>query len=126
MSAPKLVIGANGFLGSHVTRQLVAAGHDVRVMVRDGANTIGIDDLTAERFIGDIWDNDTLRAAMTGPKRAVDLFGALFYRDIRDDQIPLLSLATGEAIACLNYLIGLGELRCHTDDQGVLWYEPVA
>ncbi len=67
-----------------------------------------------------------LRAAMTGPKRAVDLFGALFYRDIRDDQIPLLSLATGEAIACLNYLIGLGELRCHTDDQGVLWYEPVA
>jgi len=66
VSAPKLVIGANGFLGSHVTRQLVAAGHDVRVMVRDGANTIGIDDLTAERFVGDIWDNDTLRAAMTG------------------------------------------------------------
>lgn len=66
MSAPKLVIGANGFLGSHVTRQLVAAGHDVRVMVRDGANTEGIDDLTVERFIGDIWDNDTLRSAMTG------------------------------------------------------------
>ena len=62
----KLVIGANGFLGSHVTRQLVAAGHDVRVMVREGANTIGIDDLSTERFIGDIWDNDTLRAAMTG------------------------------------------------------------
>jgi len=62
----KLVIGANGFLGSHVTRQLVAAGHDVRVMVREGANTIGIDDLATERFIGDIWDNDTLRAAMTG------------------------------------------------------------
>ncbi len=28
----KLVIGASGFLGSHVTRQLVAAGEDVRVM----------------------------------------------------------------------------------------------
>ena len=66
MSAPKLVIGANGFLGSHVTRQLVAAGHDVQVMVRDGANTVGIDDLDTERFVGDIWDNDTLRAAMTG------------------------------------------------------------
>jgi len=62
----KLVIGANGFLGSHVTRRLVAAGHDVRVMVREGATTIGIDDLATERFIGDIWDNDTLRAAMTG------------------------------------------------------------
>jgi len=62
----KLVIGANGFLGSHVTRQLVAAGHDVRVMVREGANTIGIDDLDTERFVGDIWNNDTLTAAMTG------------------------------------------------------------
>ena len=66
MSSPKLVIGANGFLGSHVTRQLVAAGHDGRVMVRDGANTVGIDDLATERFVGDIWDNDTLRSAMTG------------------------------------------------------------
>jgi len=66
VSSPKLVIGANGFLGSHVTRQLVAAGHDVRVMVRDGANTVGIDVLATERFVGDIWDNDTLRSAMTG------------------------------------------------------------
>ena len=61
-----LVIGANGYLGSHVTRQLVAAGEPVRVMVREGATTVGIDDLDTERFIGDIWDNDTLRAAMTG------------------------------------------------------------
>lgn len=61
-----LVIGANGYLGSHVTRQLVGDGQDVRVMVRDGANTIGIDDLSVTRFVGDIWDNDTLRDAMAG------------------------------------------------------------
>lgn len=61
-----LVIGANGYLGSHVTRQLVEDGQDVRVMVRSGANTIGIDDLEVTRFVGDIWDNDVLRAAMTG------------------------------------------------------------
>ncbi len=67
MSAqPKLVIGANGFLGSHVTRQLVADGHQVRAMVRPNANTIGIDDLSVTRFVGDIWDNDTLRKAMAG------------------------------------------------------------
>lgn len=62
----KLVIGANGFLGSHVTRKLVADGHDVRVMVRPNANTKSIHDLPVERFLGDIWYNDTLRAAMTG------------------------------------------------------------
>ena len=61
-----LVIGANGYLGSHVTRRLVAAGQDVRVMVRPGANTIGIDDLTVTRFLGDIWDDAVLREAMTG------------------------------------------------------------
>jgi len=62
----KLVIGANGYLGSHVTRQLVAAGHEVRVMLRDNAKTIGIDDLNVTRFVGDIFDDDVLREAMTG------------------------------------------------------------
>lgn len=64
--APKLVIGANGFLGSHVTRMLVGDGHQVRAMVRPSANTIGIDDLPVQRFLGDIWDNDTLAEAMAG------------------------------------------------------------
>ena len=62
----KLVIGANGYLGSHVTRQLVEAGHDVRVMVRDGATTIGIDDLKVTRFVGDIWNDAVLCEAMAG------------------------------------------------------------
>jgi dihydroflavonol-4-reductase len=61
-----LVIGGNGYLGSHVVRALVEDGEDVRVMVRSGANTIGIDDLEVQRFVGDIWDDDVLRAAMTG------------------------------------------------------------
>ncbi|GAS99320.1 oxidoreductase [Mycolicibacterium canariasense] len=61
-----LVIGGNGYLGSHVVRCLVEDGEDVRVMVRQGADTIGIDDLEVARFVGDIWDNEVLRAAMTG------------------------------------------------------------
>ncbi|HEX7321659.1 MAG TPA: NAD-dependent epimerase/dehydratase family protein [Mycobacterium sp.] len=63
---PKLVIGANGFLGSHVTRQLVGAGAEVRVMVRDGADTRSIDDLDVTRFHGEVFDSTTLREAMTG------------------------------------------------------------
>jgi dihydroflavonol-4-reductase len=62
----KLVIGANGFLGSHVAHQLVADGHEVRAMVRPNAMTVGIDDLPLTRFHGDIWGNDTLREAMAG------------------------------------------------------------
>jgi nucleoside-diphosphate-sugar epimerase len=63
---PKLVIGANGFLGSHVTRQLVADGAEVRVMVRSTANTRSIDDLQVTRFHGDVFDTDTVREAMDG------------------------------------------------------------
>ena len=61
-----LVIGGNGFLGSHVARQLVAAGEDVRVTVRASANTVAIDDLDVARYVGDIVDLDLMRAAMTG------------------------------------------------------------
>lgn len=67
MSA-QLVIGANGFLGSHVLRQLVARddGREIRAMVRSGANTVGIDDLPVNRFVGDVFDADVLREAMSG------------------------------------------------------------
>jgi dihydroflavonol-4-reductase len=65
-AAPKLVIGANGFLGSHVTRQLVQKGEDVRAMVREGANTTGIDDLAVQRFHGDVFNTEVLREAMAG------------------------------------------------------------
>jgi nucleoside-diphosphate-sugar epimerase len=66
MADKKLVIGASGFLGSHVTRQLVAAGEDVRVMLRRTSSIAGIDDLEVERCYGDVFDDAALRAAMAG------------------------------------------------------------
>ncbi|ORV10721.1 NAD-dependent epimerase/dehydratase family protein [Mycobacterium celatum] len=64
--ATKLVIGASGFLGSHVTRQLVQNGEDVRVMLRKTSSTRGIDDLDVQRCYGDVFDDAALREAMTG------------------------------------------------------------
>jgi dihydroflavonol-4-reductase len=55
--ADKLVIGASGFLGSHVTRQLVERGDNVRVMLRTTSPTRGIDDLPVQRYFGDIFDD---------------------------------------------------------------------
>lgn len=62
----KLVIGASGFLGSHVARQLVHNGDDVRVMLRRTSSTKGIDDLPVERCYGDVFDDAALRDAMVG------------------------------------------------------------
>ena len=62
----KLVIGASGFLGCHVTRKLAHNGDDVRVMLRPTSSTKGIDDLDVERCYGDIFDDAALRTAMVG------------------------------------------------------------
>jgi dihydroflavonol-4-reductase len=62
----KLVIGASGFVGSHVTRQLVERGDAVRVMLRKTSSTKGISDLDVEYCYGDIFDDGALRDAMDG------------------------------------------------------------
>ena len=64
LTSKKLVIGASGFLGSHVTRQLVERGDDVRVMLRKTSSTRGIDDLDVERVYGDVFDDQALQTAM--------------------------------------------------------------
>jgi dihydroflavonol-4-reductase len=60
-----LVMGASGFVGSHVTRQLVEGGDDVRVFLRKSSSTVAIDDLDVERCYGDLRDEQALRAAMS-------------------------------------------------------------
>lgn len=66
MTAEKLVIGASGFLGSHVTRRLVERGEKVRVLIRTTSSTRGIDDLDVQRRYGDIFDAESVRAAVAG------------------------------------------------------------
>lgn len=62
----KLVIGASGFLGSHVVRQLVERGESVRVLLRRTSSTKAIDDLDVDRRYGDIFDDTAVRDALVG------------------------------------------------------------
>jgi dihydroflavonol-4-reductase len=64
-----LVTGAAGFLGSHVTRQLVARNEDVRVLMRPSSNNRAISDLSLEYVTGDLRDAASLERAMKGVKR---------------------------------------------------------
>jgi dihydroflavonol-4-reductase len=43
-----LVTGASGFLGSHVARELVSRGEDVRVLMRPSSTNRAISDLSLE------------------------------------------------------------------------------
>ncbi|MBC5767026.1 MBL fold metallo-hydrolase [Ramlibacter albus] len=64
---------------------------------------------------------DKLRVVLVEPKRVVDVFGALFRRPIAPDNASLLGMATGETVACLNYLIARGEAVREVRD-GVAWF----
>ena len=60
------VTGATGFLGSHVARQLLARGADLRLLVRPTSRLDNIADLPGERVVGDLRDADSLRKGMSG------------------------------------------------------------
>jgi dihydroflavonol-4-reductase len=61
-----LVTGAAGFLGSHIARAVIAAGHSVRLLRRPSADTGLLDGLSAEQVEGDILAPASLAAAVLG------------------------------------------------------------
>ncbi len=67
-----------------------------------------------------------LRNSLREPKRAIDVFGALFARSISAEDTGLLNMATGESVACINYLVHTGEVSREIDATGVAWYKMVA
>ena len=74
-----LVTGATGFLGRHVTRALVEAGHDVRVLVRRESKRLS----GVEQVKGDIDDAGSLARALAGREQVHHLAG-LVSRDPKD------------------------------------------
>jgi glyoxylase-like metal-dependent hydrolase (beta-lactamase superfamily II) len=65
---------------------------------------------------------ERLQRSLETPKRAIDVFGALFARAIAESDVMLLGMATGESLACLNYLVQRGEAVREADADGVAWY----
>jgi len=63
-----LVTGASGFLGSHVARQLVARGDDVRILMRPSSTNRAVADLSLEYVTGDLRDSASLERALAGVK----------------------------------------------------------
>ncbi|MGD9264391.1 MAG: MBL fold metallo-hydrolase [Lysobacterales bacterium] len=62
---------------------------------------------------------DQLRVLCQEPRRAVDVFPALFKGPVNDNN---LIMAVSEAVAHLNYLVYAGEMEVHADADGIKWY----
>lgn len=102
-----LVTGASGFVGSHLARALVTAGHQVRAMTRqpdayDGAGApVG----------GDVSDPASLERAMAGADAAYYLVHSLESADFEDrDAEAALNFGRAAAGAGLERIIYLGGL----------------
>lgn len=63
------VTGATGFVGSHVARQLVAAGDPVRALVRANSRRQALDGVSVEWAEGDLRDEGSLDRALRGVRR---------------------------------------------------------
>lgn len=60
------VTGGTGFIGGAVVRHLLEAGHEVRALVRAGADTRQLDGLPVERVEGDLRDGESLQRGVAG------------------------------------------------------------
>ena len=65
---------------------------------------------------------DRLLRSLKEPRRAIDVFGSLFARSINAADLPLLGMATGESLACLNHLVQRGAATRELDAAGVAWF----
>jgi dihydroflavonol-4-reductase len=60
------VTGATGFIGGNLVRALLAEGHRVRALVREGSDQRNIAGLPVERAIGDLADRKSLVEQLAG------------------------------------------------------------
>ena len=63
-----LVTGATGFLGNAIARALQRTGVEIKLLIRQSSNTNTIQDIDAEKFVGDIQDPLSIKNALRGCK----------------------------------------------------------
>lgn len=108
-----LVTGGAGFLGTHLVRELVARGDDVRLLLRRTTRTGHIDDIEADRVTGDITDRRAVRRAMAGVDRVFHAAGRTSMRP-RDREAVFATNVGGTRIVMEEALAAGVERVVHT------------
>lgn len=87
-----LVVGGNGFIGSHVVDELASRGHTVTVFDRFSANQVRYEATKVRRIAGDVLNRADLAAAVPGHEYVVHLVSTTTPASAEDD--PTLDLRT--------------------------------
>jgi dihydroflavonol-4-reductase len=91
-----LVIGGNGFIGSHVVKALLAGGHTVRCTLRKTSKTERIEGLAFERAEADVTDLAAVKAALAGCEAVIHLASPSSWSDINSPALEA-TVQTGTA-----------------------------
>ncbi len=92
---------------------------DVLVLPAHGKPFRGAHERIDSLIAGHMAQLETLFEYCSEPRRAVDVFPALYRTKITSDN---LMFATGEAIAHLHFLLAKGEIHTEHDADNVIWY----
>jgi glyoxylase-like metal-dependent hydrolase (beta-lactamase superfamily II) len=94
---------------------------DVLVLPAHNEPFTGLHARLGDLAAGHVGSLGRLRRQLEEEKRAIDVFDALFARQVTSDP-QLLGLATGESLAHINYLVRRGEALVARTEDDVLWY----
>ena len=99
--------GGTGYIGRALARRLVAAGHEVRALVRPTSNAEPLTQLGIATFVGDVADRVSLREGMSGADWVIhaaadlDLAGP-------EQRMRQANVQGSENVASLAYKLGVG------------------
>lgn len=96
---------------------------DVLVLPSHNEPFFGLHERLASLKSGQDRSLDRLTQSLSvGPQRIIDTLSAQFGRPIGEDDAEQLSFATGESVACMNFLLAKRLVKCVVDEHGVAWY----
>jgi dihydroflavonol-4-reductase len=118
------VTGGTGFIGGAVVRRLLDAGHEVKALVRHGADTRQFDSLPVEQVAGDLRDYESLRRGMAGcgwvfHVAALYSFWGYCWKDFYETNVEgtrnVLEVACREGVERIVYTSSIATLGIHRD-----------
>jgi uncharacterized protein YbjT (DUF2867 family) len=104
------VTGATGFVGGHVARQLIAAGHEVVAVVRNPAQAGELADLGVVLHKGDVTEKGSMRVPMQGVDGVFHIAG--WYKIGVKDKTPAVVYLRTFWGSCLEFVDQLRYNHC--------------
>lgn len=99
--------GGTGYIGRALARRLVAAGHEVRALVRPTSNAEPLQQLGVATFTGDVADRISMREGMSGADWVIHAAADL---DLTGppERMRQANIQGSENVASLAYKLGVG------------------